>query len=1482
MYKNNTFFCRKETRINEFVDDLYDNYLLIYEKFQKYGGLSKKKLQTGILQDMKNYDSNISVGQIVDTIGITSYLRDSLDESSRHIGPDIPTSEIKKYFTTITERKSKEAEKLSKILENTIITEMNFGNSEDSFDKIFKEYNLELTELSKNKDDLHIETLHFFIKKNTQFLCFIIFKIMNEYSDEIDKLSDKNKIKFIIYLLYLFCITHKHNIKSDIQISIIYEILNQECHIDNRKIYENITNPIDSLELNDDIFDKYIKQCSNIAETTHVKYLILYSILYSIDSKFALKTIPYTQILNDTNNNPFIEHLLNSVHKLLSNTMPDHIHSSSYNHSSHSIYDTFPIITGLKVFDKSIPGSLQQYISDFGIEYKNLALLSSGDYFKTEFKEMFGKGSEYETKNIKGGGKGGGIGRGSKEDSIKNNKYNSPNITKYKSQNVIYTNNIQLGGMNVRGIISNWFARKKPPKVNEKTTHLSFEMINHIYDYITVLLSMKHEIIIHNIGYMLSYLINKNMMFHQTDKIAEDIADAIKRHDELNTKLDWVNQQRANPNSPINVIYKPFNPHIENLGQGATINSEILETEIDIIMSLIDNNAHVLRADIFKNMLALLKPAVHPSTNISTNDIEIIENFKLDIHENFIQEWENIIDNVSPLIEWFNDTIIKDTIELAINTETSLGNAATLQTLRTNIQQLTVYFQTIDIINQIIRKYYYPTDLGSIKIKLTQIKLNNNRKVEILGFLRNMYQRLNALKDFKETIINKHVNLLTDESTFNLLWNNPAIDEWKNAFWGAYKAYHDEIVVINTEFIDEYNKLTQIPHPYKEYILKTEDLNKDTFLHKEYNFYVNIKDGVNLDEPLPNPDTEYGDGSRYGNQHGGSNSSRDLNTNYISFIYDFINKKQLGDPEINKIHSMLEYAKLQNKMIVLPTDMEKIKDETQYKKSKKQCLSEYKERHLVRDKDPTNIAIYEDLVPNLDLYSSTVNLYEPQQFLIVDRKLIKMLLSINLDVNLQDHSNRTPLHYAISYLGVGIVKQLLSMNRGRARLFNKPINELDKSNSPFIYYLQLFIDYCNIITGKFTRHFDNQETNLLEDETIPDDSSEDELEPDDKPKHIVSLKVDDDQPVVTKLEDNPTHTYIQLFKQHLETMSKDNDIRTLFIFTSIINKFIENINKKIIYKRFEDFDRNHVSNIFELFSKITPDTDTDTDTFHFVITTHIQEILTVKLKIEDDFKFNNLKKKSDFKNMFSYFELLEKIFIKILKQTDDDKDLPIPALRLFSDYLLNTKQHYDFRYNKDNSTSENVYMLFNSILEETIEDIVQSFIKNDIIEKLVGYLFAIYQSEDSKFTKKNIIAKLTTLIEDPDGHFKNYLLDNLRAYGKQCIQVFFYKKLEINVALDKNDENPILSILSNIKKEIIESIQFIFRNDFNIELERNNTLLKQIENVVMNKYTEIFKLFMNKLSDIFMRYITYIENQLRFIKIGKEFIKKINAIKLFI
>ena len=58
--------------------------------------------------------------------------------------------------------------------------------------------------------------------------------------------------------------------------------------------------------------------------------------------------------------------------------------------------------------------------------------------------------------------------------------------------------------------------------------------------------------------------------------------------------------------------------------------------------------------------------------------------------------------------------------------------------------------------------------------------------------------------------------------------------------------------------------------------------------------------------------------------------------NTIKQIYDFINEKQLGNPEINKIHSMLEYAKLQTKMIVLPTDMEKIKDNTQYRKSKKQ------------------------------------------------------------------------------------------------------------------------------------------------------------------------------------------------------------------------------------------------------------------------------------------------------------------------------------------------------------------------------------------------------------------------------------------------------------------------------------------------------------------------------------------------------------------
>ena len=601
-------------------------------------------------------------------------------------------------------------------------------------------------------------------------------------------------------------------------------------------------------------------------------------------------------------------------------------------------------------------------------------------------------------------------------------------------------------------------------------------------------------------------------------------------------------------------------------------------------------------------------------------------------------------------------------------------------------------------------------------------------------------------------------------------------------------------------------------------------------------------------------------------QEGASQNIQPVRLSIMNYIYNFIKHKNVGNPNINKIYHILNYANTnKNKMVILPRDIEKIK-KTQYLNPKELYLDKYRKQHLITDKI-NNIAIYDDLTPNIDLYTSNINLKKPEQFMVVDRKLIKMLLSNKCNINLKDHSNRTPLHYAITYLGVGIIKQLLG--RGKARLFDQP-------NSPYEYYINLFMDYCNMLTGKFIIQNEFHEYNESSDEDVENDNDDNEDDDDDEDDDDINPLTLNTKINLESKEGSNKYVYIHLFKQHLDTISKDNEQHTLYIFIDLINSFIENINKHIIGKRYS----------LHLPTNVTvPDVNPDKDC-HYNLTVYLEQI------IKDPMNYQSLnnKNKAYKQKLYNTMRTLEHIFICILKSCNSFRTSPIQPneiqpLRSFADYFLNKSQHYDYRYTKETLDNKTTYTILNQILKLTINKIVDTYIKNDIIEEFASFLFVNYKNDISENENKdNLLNNLKSIIYNEQDD--NKLLYNLREYGNQCIHLFFYKNIDIDDLLNENEQNPLLNVLLKLKEDINESVIYILYNHFNIHLhgDTNNdnndqyNFLNTIKNHIMDKYTKIFKLFMTQLSEIFIRYISYIENQLRFIRIGKHFLYRIHKI----
>ena len=241
-------------------------------------------------------------------------------------------------------------------------------------------------------------------------------------------------------------------------------------------------------------------------------------------------------------------------------------------------------------------------------------------------------------------------------------------------------------------------------------------------------------------------------------------------------------------------------------------------------------------------------------------------------------------------------------------------------------------------------------------------------------------------------------------------------------------------------------------------------------------------------------------------------------------ILNFYHDRTQSSPQNKLIESIIPFGKVTG-MLTQPVDIKRMNEQLYNIQTKETVLRK------IRDKERSTTKIF-DIVTNVDMYTSDDNLFKVNKFLQVDPDLTKNLLKRKCNINAIDRYKKAPLHYAISYLGIDVINMLLEKN---AYIFTP------SGNSPYDFFIKSFENYCKSLAN--------------------------------------NRKINDESVDLPDKMHNPSELdYIGLWEPFLDAMSEENNKATLDVFKYLLEEFIRNINRHILFPGISYGGLNQINN----------------------------------------------------------------------------------------------------------------------------------------------------------------------------------------------------------------------------------------------------------------------------------------------------------------
>lgn len=364
-----------------------------------------------------------------------------------------------------------------------------------------------------------------------------------------------------------------------------------------------------------------------------------------------------------------------------------------------------------------------------------------------------------------------------------------------------------------------------------------------------------------------------------------------------------------------------------------------------------------------------------------------------------------------------------------------------------------------------------------------------------------------------------------------------------------------------------------------------------------------------------------------------------LTAKIIKFYYN----KEQSKPQHKIIESIIPFAKVDG-MLTQPVDTDKLNKQL-YNLQTKDLLLRTLRKHGDYPDEDLSIDDIHNIVTNIDMYTSDENLFKIDKYLQVNPKLIKNLLKRKCNINAIDKFGRYPLHYAISYLGIDTIKTLIKKN---ARIFSSVLdNGRPSHKSPYEFYITAFENYCKPLEEKM------------------------DIEHEDPPR-------------VSHITDDSTLKYVGLWGPILETMKEEYNLHTLDIFKYLLEEFIRNVNRHIIYPGIRiiqpnDIDKFKYSELYD---------EEKAHNSHLTITKIILDIIR-QMKIPSWFE-SNIKRPTEELNIAECIDQLNQIYQHVLED-DNVSEITqhwIPRLELIGIINWRDAQHPGVRQDQPPNTYE--------------------------------------------------------------------------------------------------------------------------------------------------------------------------------------------------
>ena len=536
-------------------------------------------------------------------------------------------------------------------------------------------------------------------------------------------------------------------------------------------------------------------------------------------------------------------------------------------------------------------------------------------------------------------------------------------------------------------------------------------------------------------------------------------------------------------------------------------------------------------------------------------------------------------------------------------------------------------------------------------------------------------------------------------------------------------------------------------------------------------------------------------------------------SNYI--IDNFNNLPQ--HPLQPHIHICSKFIQEYDGKLIQPEDSEELSTNLFQFKTKDQILQKLEDKNLY----------HYEYIPHVDIQSE-VELPNTYKFIQINKKLIDMFLNKNININIPDRFGKTPLHYALAYLGSDIIKRLIYHRNSLI------FNNANTSQSPFEFFIDLFSNYCKVL--------DNPQNKINTDpiydhELDRDLANEDEYLIDRKKDNAAKYDLDKLKPNfrIEYNKDNECH-YRTLWMQILYSMKKKDKKKTLQIYEHIFEEFIRNINRQILYSYWTIFaksnlDKDYISNLDKEFKKCK------SECFHIKMTGIINNLLGGNgtfIKNQDSEKIKTFKIIKEFYDkLIEDSEFDEEQMSSIEKFIGADNNAKVKKFVKFIFHIISNDQNLLIKFlTKKMNTDMYIENIINKIIFGTNEkvDNYDKFIKYDKFPKiLLIKLYKYYKQYDQYIGTLIKYKGMNT--RNQKTYYENSL-KKIMIILRRKILLLFEKYMHNKKHDNKSDRYELIGVVSKLKKNR-DTIQIYLQSIFpGIDLSDNKISKFIVDNLI--------------------------------------------------